>query len=78
MRLAPEDMAAVLVLIESLDDDGYLADSLEDIADAAAAAATTMRRAGGEEMLERLQLRAASGCKASSRSASAHATCPSA
>src|SRR6185369_17477868 len=32
MRLAPADAAAVLVLIDSLDDDGYLADSLEDIA----------------------------------------------
>ncbi len=33
MRLAPADAAAVLVLIDSLDDDGYLSDSLEDIAD---------------------------------------------
>ncbi len=32
MRLAPEDAAAVHVLIESLDDDGYLADPLEEIA----------------------------------------------
>ncbi|WP_395701049.1 RNA polymerase factor sigma-54 [Aquabacterium sp.] len=32
MRLSPEDAAAVMVLIESLDDDGYLADPLEDIA----------------------------------------------
>ncbi len=32
MRLSPEDMAAVLVLIESLDDDGYLADPIEEIA----------------------------------------------
>jgi RNA polymerase sigma-54 factor len=32
MRLAPADAAAVLVLIDSLDDDGYLADTLEDIA----------------------------------------------
>jgi RNA polymerase sigma-54 factor len=32
MRLSPEDRAAVQVLIESLDDDGYLADPLEDIA----------------------------------------------
>jgi RNA polymerase sigma-54 factor len=31
MRLAPADAAAVLVLIDSLDDDGYLADPLEDI-----------------------------------------------
>jgi RNA polymerase sigma-54 factor len=32
MRLSPEDMAALEVLIESLDDDGYLGDSLEEIA----------------------------------------------
>ena len=32
MRLSPEDAAAVDVLIESLNEDGYLADSLEDIA----------------------------------------------
>ncbi len=32
MRLSPEDMAAVLALIESLDDDGYLADTIEEIA----------------------------------------------
>ena len=32
MRLSPADAAAVLVLIDSLDDDGYLGDSLEDIA----------------------------------------------
>ena len=31
LRLSPEDAAAVMVLIESLNDDGYLADSLEDI-----------------------------------------------
>ena len=32
LRLAPADAAAVMVLIESLNDDGYLADELEDIA----------------------------------------------
>jgi RNA polymerase sigma-54 factor len=32
MRLSAEDAAAIEVLIESLDGDGYLADSLEDIA----------------------------------------------
>jgi RNA polymerase sigma-54 factor len=32
MRLSPEDRAAVQVLIDSLDEDGYLADALEDIA----------------------------------------------
>lgn len=47
MRLSDEDRAAVMVLIESLDEDGYLADPLEDIA---AALATD----GGEpEALER-------------------------
>ena len=33
MRLSPEDRAAVMVLIESLDEDGYLADSLDEIAE---------------------------------------------
>ncbi len=33
MRLSDADAAAVLVLIDSLDEDGYLADSLEDIAE---------------------------------------------
>jgi len=33
MRLSPEDAAAVMVLIESLNEDGYLADPLEEIAD---------------------------------------------
>jgi len=32
MRLSPADAAAVLVLIDSLDDDGYLADPIEEIA----------------------------------------------
>ena len=40
MRLAPADAAAVLVLVESLDDDGYLADPLEEIA---------ARLSGGED-----------------------------
>ncbi len=33
MRLSPEDAAAVMVLIESLNEDGYLADPLEEIAE---------------------------------------------
>jgi RNA polymerase sigma-54 factor len=33
MRLSPEDASAVMVLIESLNEDGYLADTLEDIAE---------------------------------------------
>jgi RNA polymerase sigma-54 factor len=49
MRLSPEDAAAVTVLIESLNDDGYLADALEDIA--AELAGDDEQR---EELLERL------------------------
>lgn len=51
MRLSSEDAAALAVLIDSLDEDGYLADALEEIAE----------RLGGddeatrEELLERLQ-----------------------
>jgi RNA polymerase sigma-54 factor len=32
MRLSPEDRAALQILIESLDEDGYLADSIDEIA----------------------------------------------
>ncbi len=52
MRLGPEDAAALAVLVDSLNEDGYLADKLEEIAE---------RLAGGEgealrqELLERLQ-----------------------
>ena len=38
MRLSAEDAAAVMVLIDSLDDDGYLADALEEIAERLAGA----------------------------------------
>src|SRR5262249_35577217 len=38
MRLSPEDRAALWALIESLDADGYLADSLEEIAERLGAA----------------------------------------
>ncbi len=54
MRLAPEERAAVHVLIESLNEDGYLNDSLEDIASGVLGA-----DAGGEQrdaLLERLQM----------------------
>ena len=51
MRLSPEDHAALQVLIESLDDDGYLADSLEDIAAQLADDDDDSR----EALLERLQ-----------------------
>lgn len=50
MRLSPEDAAAVEVLIESLDADGYLADSLEDIAQALAGDDASRH----EELMERL------------------------
>ncbi len=39
LRLSPGDAAAVLLLIDSLDEDGYLTDSLDDIAAATGAAA---------------------------------------
>jgi len=51
MRLSPEDGAAVQVLIESLDDDGYLADTLEDIAQQLAGDDLEAQ----EEFLSRLQ-----------------------
>jgi RNA polymerase sigma-54 factor len=50
MRLSPEDFAALNVLIESLDGDGYLADSLEDIA-----AQLADDEGDREALLERLQ-----------------------
>ncbi len=50
MRLSAEDAAAVTVLIESLTDDGYLADTLEEIA--AELADNEEQR---EELIERLQ-----------------------
>jgi RNA polymerase sigma-54 factor len=50
MRLAPEDAAAVLVLIDSLDDDGYLADPLEEIAQRLADDPESV-----EELLDQLQ-----------------------
>jgi RNA polymerase sigma-54 factor len=50
MRLSPEDAAAVKVLIESLDDDGYLADPLADIA-----AGLAEGEEEREELLERLR-----------------------
>jgi len=51
MRLSPEDAAALHVLIESLDEDGYLADPLEDIAALLAGEDEQAR----EDLLERLQ-----------------------
>src|SRR5687768_6231805 len=51
MRLSPEDLAALHVLIESLDDDGYLADPLEDIA----ALLVPDDDEAREDLIERLQ-----------------------
>jgi RNA polymerase sigma-54 factor len=51
MRLSAEDAAALHVLIESLDDDGYLADPLEEIAAQLAGEDEEART----ELLERLQ-----------------------
>jgi RNA polymerase sigma-54 factor len=51
LRLSPADAAAVMVLIESLTDDGYLADTLEDIAEQLCRGDVEQR----EEMIERLQ-----------------------
>lgn len=51
MRLSDEDAAAVKVLIESLNDDGYLDDPLEDIAASLAGEDEEQR----EELLERLR-----------------------
>jgi RNA polymerase sigma-54 factor len=51
LRLSPTDAAAVMVLIESLTDDGYLADTLEDIAEQLAKGDTEQR----DELIERLQ-----------------------
>jgi RNA polymerase sigma-54 factor len=50
MRLEPEDRAALSVLIDSLNEDGYLADPLEEIA-----AALADDEAEREAVLERLQ-----------------------
>ena len=58
MRLSPEDRAALWALIESLDGDGYLADSLEEIAErlgAGDAAEAARPSADGDGLLERLQ-----------------------
>ncbi|MDI4634773.1 RNA polymerase factor sigma-54 [Pelomonas sp. V22] len=53
MSLSPEDRAALFVLIESLDEDGYLADPLEEIA---AALAGSDDPEALEELQERLQV----------------------
>jgi RNA polymerase sigma-54 factor len=55
MRLAPQDAAAVQVLIESLDGDGYLADALEDIAERLADALELADDEGREDLHDRLR-----------------------
>ncbi len=50
LRLSPEDCAALHILIESLNEDGYLADSLTDIA-----AELTDTEPSHEDLLTRLQ-----------------------
>ena len=53
LRLTPEDTAAVMMLIDSLDEDGYLTDALEEIALAAGAA--EMDEDAQEDLLSRLR-----------------------
>jgi len=55
MRLSDEDHAALLVLIESLDGDGYLADTLDDIAARLAEMVDAHTEDERAELLERLQ-----------------------
>ncbi|MEP7297727.1 MAG: RNA polymerase factor sigma-54 [Burkholderiales bacterium] len=51
LRLTPADAAAVMVLIESLTDDGYLADTIEDIAEQLCHGNTEQR----DEVIEQLR-----------------------
>jgi RNA polymerase sigma-54 factor len=55
MRLPELDAAAVMVLIESLNDDGYLADPLEEIAAQLAGTTDAASAEEREELLARLQ-----------------------
>jgi RNA polymerase sigma-54 factor len=55
MRLSDDDHAALLVLIESLDGDGYLADALEDIAERLAEMFGVTSEEGRGELQDRLQ-----------------------
>jgi RNA polymerase sigma-54 factor len=50
MRLSPEDAAALQLLIESVNDDGYLASSIEDLAEGLASSEEET-----QELMERLQ-----------------------
>ena len=79
MRLTAEDRAALEVLIESLNGDGYLADALDEIAERLAEmlGIDADEDEAREELMTRLQC-ALNGCTAWSRWASARATWPSA
>jgi RNA polymerase sigma-54 factor len=55
LRLSDEDAAAVHVLIESLNEDGYLADALEEIAERLAEVLGVAGDAEREELMDRLQ-----------------------
>jgi RNA polymerase sigma-54 factor len=55
MRLSAEDAAAVMVLIESLDEDGYLADAIEEIAQRLAAELDVETEDEHDELLARLR-----------------------
>ncbi|MFL6625395.1 MAG: hypothetical protein ACJ8G1_02850, partial [Vitreoscilla sp.] len=55
LRLSAEDAAAVHVLIESLNEDGYLADSLEEIAERLAEVLGVEGEEEREELMDRLQ-----------------------
>jgi RNA polymerase sigma-54 factor len=55
MRLSGEDAAALAVLIESLDGDGYLADPLEEIAERLAAMLGIEGPEANDDLLDRLQ-----------------------
>ncbi len=55
MRLSDDDRAALHVLIESLDGDGYLADTLEDIAERLAEMFDVTNEEGRGELMDRLQ-----------------------
>ncbi|GAB4041981.1 MAG: RNA polymerase factor sigma-54 [Rubrivivax sp.] len=56
MRLSGEDAAALEVLIDSLDGDGYLADPLEEIAERLGAMLELDGDEAREELLQRLQI----------------------
>jgi len=55
LRLSDEDAAAVLVLIESLNEDGYLADTLDEIAERLAEVLDVEGEEEREELKDRLQ-----------------------